>query len=152
MLDAALRYRASWNILRVTGLSSGRSLRGPKLTGDYSLGVRLNRLKGTGAYVIDRIAASRLATGMLPMKLPFDHAFDREWIYGLRAISIEPFPATQGDSGFRSSVQRGKRRPLSFARGVRWFATYPYQAFNEISRWVCRSWSYLGLLRVKAVG
>lgn len=140
VLSAAMLYSRQWNILRLTGLGKGRPARVATLLGDTSLCIGFARLKGTGAYVIDRLAARVLSTGLLPMRLPIDHAMDREWFFGLRAAYVLPFPASQLDAGFRSSIQRGQSLKLSFLR--RCLATYPYQAANELSRWVFRLFHY----------
>ena len=140
-IEAALQYSSAWNILRVTGLGRGRPVRLARLFGDYSLCVSLGRLKGAGAYVIDRVAATALLAGLLPMRLPYDHAFDREWFLGLRAAYITPFPASQSESDFLSSVQPGIYPKLSPAR--RWLTTYPYQVCNEMARWLFRGSHYL---------
>ncbi len=140
-LDGALRYSTCWNILRLTGLSSGHAAEIARLDGDYSLCINLGRMKGAGAYVLDRAAAKALLAGLLPMRLPFDHAFDREWFFGLRAASIQPFPSSQLESDFLSSVQPGTYPKFSERRRV--LTTYPYQAFNEITRWLFRSLHYV---------
>jgi glycosyl transferase, family 25 len=140
-LEAAMQYARSWNILRVTGLSRGRPVPLVRLCGDYSLCVSLGRLKGAGAYVIDRAAATAFLARLLPMRLPYDHAFDREWVVGLRAAYIIPFPASQIESPFLSSVQPGTYLRLSRTR--RTLTTYPYQVCNEIMRWFFRGAAYL---------
>ncbi len=140
-LETALRYARHWNILRLTGLSPGRPLSLVRLCGDYSLCVSLSRLKGTGAYVIDRAAATAFLARLLPMWLPYDHAFDREWVMGLRTVYISPFPASQTESDFLSSVQPGTHPRLSPTRRI--LTTYPYQASNEIIRWFFRSAAFL---------
>jgi glycosyl transferase, family 25 len=141
VLEEALRWRDSWNILRLTGLGTGHAVRVQELDGKYALCVNFGRLKGTGAYVVDRAAAEAIVARLLPMWLPWDHALDREWWQGLRAASIQPFPISQTDSGFKSSIQKTSRRPLE--RWRRWFTTYPYQVVNEISRWLSRSVSFV---------
>ena len=141
VLEAALRHRSSWNILRLTGLSAGHAVPVRPLGGGSALCVNFGRLKGAGAYVVDRAAATAFVAHLLPMWLPWDHAFDREWFLGLRAASVQPFPISQTDSGFKSSIQGGSKRPLPSCR--RWFTTYPYQAFNEICRGLFRSASFL---------
>jgi glycosyl transferase, family 25 len=141
VVQAALRHSKLWNLLRVTGLSEGVPWKVTQLTGEYSLCISLGRLKGTGGYVIDRHGAEVLSRKLLPMRLPIDHAMDREWFFGLRAMSIRPFPASQLERGFRSSIQRGKSLKLS--RWRRYLATYPYQIFNEASRWIFRGAHYL---------
>jgi glycosyl transferase family 25 len=147
VIEAAMAYARSWNILRVTGLSRGHPVRLARLLDDYSLCVSLGRLKGSGAYVIDRGAATALLSRLLPMRLPYDHALDREWFLGLRAAYINPFPASQIESPFLSSVQPGIYLKLSRTR--RTLTTYPYQACNEIMRWCFRGAAYL---RFKLLG
>lgn len=140
VLGWALRFSRQWNVLRLTGLGEGKPLRAAKLSGSHSLCVSFGRLKGSGAYVVDRVAAQALATYLLPMWLPFDHALDREWVYGLRAAYVLPFPCSQTGQGFPSSIQngnQGKQPPLG-----RWLRTYPYQAANEAARWLFRTLSY----------
>lgn len=140
-LAAGLECAAHWNILRLTGLSVGTPAKVAALGGGYSLCIGLGRLKGTGAYLIDRKGAQALSTGLLPMYLPFDHAIDREWVYGVTSAYVLPFPVSQVDSGFRSSIQVGRSLKLSKFR--RWQTTYPYQATNEISRLLFRGGHYL---------
>lgn len=136
VLESALSQRHSWNILRVSGLGRGTPLRVADLGKGYSLCVSLGRLKGCGAYVVDRQAAEVLARKLLPMRLPFDHAFDREWFFGLSAAYVLPLPVSQTGTTFRSSIQAGPNRKRSAWR--RALGTYPYQAANEALRWLCR--------------
>jgi glycosyl transferase family 25 len=136
VLDQALRHARSWNVLRLSGLSNGTPLKVAPLTAGHALYVSIGRLKGAGAYIVDRAAAKAFAAKLLPMWLPYDHAVDREWFYGLRAAVVLPFPVSQTESGFRSSIQAGKTRQLGKLR--RWATTYPYQVYNEICRWMFR--------------
>lgn len=143
VIAAALRYSHHWNILRLSALGSGHPIKVARLRGDYSLCGNLGRLKGSGAYLVDRRAAAALRAHLLPMYLPYDHALDREWRWGLRALCILPFPVSQTESDFLSSVQPGIYPRLSRTR--RCLTTYPYQACNELSRWVFRASHALGL-------
>ncbi|MGI8889875.1 MAG: glycosyltransferase family 25 protein [Chthoniobacterales bacterium] len=140
-LAAALQRSNQWNILRLTGLSAAHPMRVARLAGDRDLCVHFGRLKGAGAYVVDRTAARALLKRLLPMRLPFDHAIDREWRQGLTAASIFPFPVSQTESDFLSSVQPGTWPRLSRTR--RYLTTYPYQALNEVSRWFYRGFHAL---------
>ncbi len=141
VIEMALRHSRFWNILRLTGLGPGRAAKVVRLHAGYSLCVSLGRLKGAGAYLIDRTAAETFLARLLPMRLPFDHAVDREWFLGLRAAYISPFPASQTESAFLSSVQPGTYPKL--ARTRRCLTTYPYQAFNEVTRWTFRTSHYV---------
>lgn len=141
VLHKALQFSSSWNILRLTGLSSNAGLFLQKLTPSYSLSLQLGRLKGAGAYVVDRKAASSFLKGLLPIWLPWDHAFDREWVFGLKALSVTPFLISQTDEKFESAIQKNSQPKLSSLQ--RYLTTYPYQCFNEISRCFFRSVAWI---------
>jgi glycosyl transferase family 25 len=140
-LEAAMQYARHWNILRVATLGRGHPVKLARLSPEHFLCVNFGRLKGCGAYVVDRIAARALRSHLLPMRLPYDHAIDREWFLGLRAVCILPFPASQTETDFLSSVQPGIYPKLSETR--RWLTTYPYQALNEMTRWIFRAFQYV---------
>jgi glycosyl transferase, family 25 len=131
VLEAAIEYGQSWDILRICGFHNPHSVPYVKLVNDYSLSVTLTRFTGAGAYVLGRRGAEVLAKKLLPMKLPFDHAFDREWFYGLRAASITPRPVDQFRHNFKTQIVRTKFKLPWY---VRYLTVFPYQAFNETAR------------------
>lgn len=141
VLQSSLLLSKAWDILRLSSLGPGTSLTVCRLSVDYRLCVSFGRLNGSGAYVVNRAAASTFVQRLLPMWLPYDHAFDREWFYGLRAVYVLPFPCPQTESRFPSSIQPGGSIKLPEIR--RWLTTYPYQAFNEVMRWGFRATDYL---------
>jgi glycosyl transferase family 25 len=143
VLESLCRSCTHWDIARLSGLGKGSAIRAIPLRGPHYLCINLGRLKGAGAYVVSRRAAYALVRSLLPMKVPFDHAVDREWFCGLRAVSVQPFPISQTESGFRTSIQRGPARRLGGWR--RMISTYPYQAVNEMARWLFR---LLEILRI----
>jgi glycosyl transferase family 25 len=136
MLSSLMKTSFAWNIARLTGLSPGTPFRVAALAGGYDLNVQLGRLKGCGAYILDRKAAEIFVSNLLPMWLPWDHAADREWPFGLRAVSISPFPISQTEEEFPSAIQGNAQPRLS--SNTRWRTTYPYQIRNECSRWLHR--------------
>ncbi len=142
VLAKAFRFSKHWNILRLTGLSDGTPARVAQLGKDRHLCVSIGRMKGSGAYIVDRIAAKAFVKRLLPMWLPYDHAFDREWFYGLRTAYILPFPCSQVNRKFGSSIQTGTNGTGKLSSGRRWLTTYPYQVANEMSRWLFRGLSY----------
>ena len=140
-IESALLHARHWNVLRLTGLGTGQPLTIRKLASGFRLCISLGRVKGAGAYVVDRAAAAAFVQKLLPMWLPFDHAVDREWRFGLKAAYILPFPCSQTEAGFRSSIQTGKTGKTRSNR--RWLTTYPYQAGNEMTRWLFRTANFL---------
>lgn len=40
--------------------------------------------------MINRTAAQRYVQQLLPMQLPYDHAYDRGWVYGLKVRRVFP--------------------------------------------------------------
>lgn len=148
VLAEAMARSGQWNVLRLSGLGEGVPLAIAALGGTARLCVSLGRVKGAGAYVLDRKAAAALVRDLRPMWLPFDHAIDREWHQGLRAAYVLPFPFSQTDSGFRSQIQKGKTGKTGSNR--RWLTTYPYQAFNEMGRYLFRSVAYLRAKRAES--
>ncbi|MFZ4116306.1 MAG: glycosyltransferase family 25 protein [Chthoniobacterales bacterium] len=135
-ITAALEEKDSWNILRLTALCPGHPVVLKKITKDYSLSLQFGRMKGAGAYIVDRKAANAFMKHLLPMWLPWDHAFDREWFFGLKALGVTPFPISQTREHFPSTIQKNSQAKLSTFQ--RCCTTYPYQAFNEISRYLFR--------------
>ena len=120
----------------MSGLSRGKPLPVRKLSGGFTVCVNFGRTKGAGAYIVNRTAARRFVDHLLPITVPYDHAVDREWFWGLKAASILPFPISQTDRLFRSSIQHNSQQKLSRIR--RFGTTYPYQVFNELTRYVFR--------------
>lgn len=143
VVETALASSSLWNILRLSGLREGRACRLQQLSSHYFLTLHLSRLKGAGAYLIDRKAASILVKELIPMWLPWDHAIDREWIFDLRALAVAPFPVSQTDEKFESAIQKMSQPKLSSLQ--RCLTTYPYQALNELSRWGARGFYLLWL-------
>ncbi|MEI6323500.1 MAG: glycosyltransferase family 25 protein [bacterium] len=143
LLTALMKTSFAWNIVRLTGLSGGTPWKVVSLNREYSLNVQMGRLKGCGAYILDRKAAEAFVTGLVPMWLPWDHAADREWPFGLKAVSVSPFPISQTEEKFTSDIQGNSQPRLSSVE--RWRTTYPYQIGNEFSRWIHRGGYALGL-------
>lgn len=147
VLERAMARSGQWNVLRLSGLGEGVPLTVASLGEGARLCVSLGRVKGAGAYVLDRKAAAALVRTLRPMWLPFDHAIDREWHQGLRAAYVLPFPFSQTEAGFRSQIQKGKTGKMPSRS--RWLTKHPYRAFNELGRYLFRSW---GWLRAKWAG
>lgn len=131
IISAALAESGSWDILRLSTVNRGKKFIVKQLTSQRGLAVSLTREKGSGAYLINRRAALWLCQALVPMRLPYDIAFDLEYLSGLRGMFVSPIPISQ-EAGFPSNIQLGRSRfRLPWWKRL---TIYPYRAWLECSR------------------
>ncbi len=135
VLSNALCFKNHWDILRLSGFHDAKPQPIARLKHDYSLCVNLMYLAGTGAYLINRHAARVLSKRLLPMFLPYDHALDREWQWGLKSLCVNPLPIDQESHDFATQIQtRNSKAP--------WFKRYwtvaPFRAKTQWMRFIRR--------------
>lgn len=140
ILRSALEHRDCWDLVRLSGFHHSHPKPIRRLDQHHQLAVNMTRLCGTGAYLVHRNAAQKLIERLLPMSLPIDHALDREWEYGLKAVSIHPLPVDQQRIGFQSQLPAEQREKLPAWR--RYWTVFPYRAWNETCR-VSTRWAQI---------
>jgi glycosyl transferase family 25 len=136
LLQGAVSAAEDWDILRLSTVNSGKKYPFRRISPKRSLALALTREKGSGAYLINRRAAHWFVERLLPMQLPFDLAFDLEYLAGLRSVFVTPVPIGQ-DTGLPSQIQ-GKRRAFHLSRW-HYLTVQPYRAWLETSRLIIRS-------------
>lgn len=136
IVNGAIEAGDDWDILRLSSVNSGKKHVFRQISPRRSLAISLTREKGSGAYVINRRAATWFVTGLMPMRLPFDIAFDLEYFAGLKAAFVHPVPVIQ-DIGLVSQIQ-GHRRAFHLSRW-HYLSVQPYRAMLEATRLICRS-------------
>ncbi|TCR76723.1 glycosyltransferase family 25 protein [Rhizobium sp. BK376] len=135
IISASIAEGDLWDILRLSTVNRGRKFIAKQLTPQRALAVSLTREKGSGAYLINRRAATWLCRTLVPMCLPYDIAFDLEYLDGLRGMFVYPVPVSQ-EAGFPSTIQLGRCRfRLAWWQRI---TVYPYRAWLESSRLVLR--------------
>ena len=92
LLEGAAVHGGAWDMLRLTSSREGEFLPFAHLPEGSELAYNLKVLKNTGAYFVNRHAARCCVDKMLPMRIPYDVALDRDWDYGFRTACIVPFP------------------------------------------------------------
>jgi glycosyl transferase, family 25 len=92
LIEEAIKHSAHWDLLRLTSSRKGAFIKIAPLNDTYQLAYNTKVLKNTGAYLINRNAAERCIKYLLPMRLPYDVALDREWDCGFKTACITPFP------------------------------------------------------------
>jgi len=143
LLEAALAHGDCWDVLRLSTVGRDRVVPVIALDAKSSLGVILTRCKGAAAYMVNRRAAAAFRRRLLPMRLAWDIAFDLEFLQGLRAAAITPFPVIADD-----------RMPTQIQVAInsyklpywRYATVFPYRAAVETARVAMRSLLFARLL------
>jgi glycosyl transferase family 25 len=136
LLNQVLKHHSRFDMLRLSGAHKGTPIKILKLNDSYNLCCNYTRQTGAGAYLLNRYAASKILKHLLPMWLPYDHAFDREWLWGVKSMCIDPMPVKQ-NNGFESQINASQSYKLPFLK--RYITVFPYRAWNEICRFLFRS-------------
>ncbi|WP_431053332.1 glycosyltransferase family 25 protein [Roseateles sp. L2-2] len=141
LLNEIIRHADSWDLLRLTTVNTGPKLAYRRLNSGRSLAIALLREKGAGAYVINRRAAAWISD-LIPMRLPFDLAFDLEYLSGLRSAFVTPVPLRQSEEPV-SQIQID----LAAYKYSRWryLTVMPVRTGLEIARFALRLSRYVRL-------
>ncbi len=92
VLESLYDCQHEWDLVKLSGVHRAGPVAVRSLAAQTSLCVALTRCTGSSAYIINRHAAQQLAAGLLPMRIPFDHEFDRAWHYGFKLRVAQPWP------------------------------------------------------------
>lgn len=135
LIQESLKHKDRFDLLRLSGLHHGHSVNMISLSEKFSLACNLTRQTGAGAYLINRHAAKQFLKKLKPMWLPYDHAFDREWVLGLDTMSINPMPILQNVT---TESQINATNDYKLPR-VKRISVFFFRFYNEISRAVFRT-------------
>lgn len=128
LMDAPTR----WDLAKLSGYHSGRPVALSSLPDGHALCVPLTKYSGSNAYLINRRAAAIYREQLLPMDLPYDHAFDRAWRYGIKYRMVTPALCLPDESGtLPSTISVSAQLRLPWYRR---FSVVAYRAGNELSR------------------
>jgi glycosyl transferase family 25 len=119
-LQALADHSADWDLVKLSGVHRGTPVTTTELNGNCRLVAMLSKCTGASAYVINRIAVQNMTSRLLPMRLPFDHEYDRGWYWGLKVRSLLPYVALH-DQQVVSTINFPTDRNMRF----RWFRRLP---------------------------
>ena len=131
VLHALASEAAHWDLVKLSGVHRGSPLALRPLAGAHRLCVTLSAYTGSSAYVVQRTAAEVYARGLLPMKVPYDHEFDRGWHWGLQVRAVFPAPCLH-DQGNDSTIE--KPRGHQKLRGLARWPAYGWRLGNGLAR------------------
>lgn len=138
-----------WDMVKLERHRQGHVLPLRTLRAPYSLGAMLTRMSGSAAYLVNRRAAEAYLAHLLPLEVPFDHAFDRGWALDIRVRVVSPSPARAFDSvnGAPSSIAT---QAFQKVRGFQKLPVLGWRAKTETARVACAVVAYLSSRRPRA--
>ena len=125
LITEAISHAKYWDLLRLSSSRVGKYIKITDLQFDSSLAYNTRVLKNTGAYMINRRAAKACVEKMLPMRLPFDVALDRDWDLGFKTACVIPYPVTCED--FVTQINKAKR--------IRRYRSTTFHLFHILTRY-----------------
>lgn len=131
VLERLMAARERWDMVKLSAIHSGTPWGVLDVGQGHQLGVMFSRCTGSSAYAINRAAAQRYAEQLLPMQLPYDHAYDRGWVYGLKVRRVFPEVCVHDDQVESTIGNPGPSRKFAWNR--RW-PTYAHRLGTELRR------------------
>lgn len=119
-----------WDLVKLSGVHRGTPLKLQAIDQAHDLVVMLSKCTGASAYVLNRRAAEVLAPALLPMRIPFDHEFDRAWHWGIKTCAVWPYPCHH-DQVVASTINYEDRPRRRFA----WYRRLPTYAWRIGNAW-----------------
>ena len=119
-IDDLLNNKELWDINLFEIHHSGMPLSIKKLSNYRDLSIYLARVSHAGAYIINRKAAKNMLEKALPIIMPVDHYFTRNWELDLKFTGIEPRIVRQsfGDSDI-SKTDKMEEESVGFVRSIK---------------------------------
>lgn len=132
VINALLEQPQAWDLVKLSGMHSGTPVKAQKLLSGQDLCIALSSYTGASCYLVNRYAAERMSKRLLPMSLPYDWAYDRGWLLGLKVRIVMPAPCQH------SFVMGSELHPKGIIRkNFPWYrrtSTYMWRLTNEINR------------------
>lgn len=135
VLDSLVTCRHLWDVVQLSGRHHGAPVAQLRLTRRCNLVAHMFQRTCAAGYIVNRKAARRYVAGLLPMAVPFDHEFDRAWVYGIKFRGVRP-QCVHGQShddtldSQCSVILNVGRKKVWWKRG----SVLLYRAVNEVAR------------------
>nr|WP_301334546.1 glycosyltransferase family 25 protein [Variovorax dokdonensis] len=126
LLSRLISLNDEWDVVKLSSFHSGTPVRIEDLSEHYALAVPLSRLMNSNSILFNRRAAEVLVERLLPMQLPYDHALERAWLFGLKLRTVTPSPCPS-DTNLVSTI--GDRQRLKLFK-LRWYRRGPAMIFR----------------------
>ena len=118
VLDELLPQADAWDVVKLESRHWGMPVTIRRLGKSRRLVAYTQRSTGSTAYVLNRKAAEAYTRRLLPMRVPYDHAFDQVWRYGIRMRGVLPRPVHSAGLGSDIGYQTREVSRRAFSRRV----------------------------------
>lgn len=146
-VQRAIGLARFWDVLRLSSVNSDRTVPAFRLDEQSWLGVSFTRSKGAAAYLLNRRAATKFSRLLRPMRLAYDIAFDLEFVAGLKALAVTPFPVVSDERDVTQIQINIRKHKLP---AWRYLTVFPFRAVVETVRVPLRMRLYASTL-IRAV-
>ncbi len=139
VLQGLMSHPTRWDMVKLSAVHRGTPQPVLEVAPGHQLAVMLSRVTGSSAYLINRKAAESYlhpTTGLLPMQLPYDHAYDKGWHFGLKVRLVTPTPCGHDDQVASTIGAPGQGAPRRKFHWTKRLSTYRYRLGNELRRLV----------------
>lgn len=126
IISELVEKKWAWDIVKFSAFHSGTPLRIEPIGDQSFLSIPLSRVMNANNILYSRAAAEKLLDVLDPMQLPFDHALERAWLFGLRLRVISPYPCS-ADTGHPSTIAHPEDYRLV------WYKRLPCMGFRLIT-------------------
>jgi glycosyl transferase family 25 len=137
VLRGLVQHAHRWDMVKLSAVHRGTPQPVLEVAPGHQLAVMLSRVTGSSAYLINRKAAEAYlhpAHGLLPMRLPYDHAYDKGWYFGLKVRLVTPTPCGHDDQVASTIGAPGQGAPRRKFHWTQRLSTYRYRLGNELRR------------------
>lgn len=137
VLQGLMQHPERWDMAKLSAVHRGTPQPVLQVSPGHHLAVMLSRVTGSSAYLINRKAAESYLhpqQGLLPMSLPYDHAYDKGWAFGLKVRLVTPTPCGHDDQVASTIGAPGPGTPRRKFHWTKRLPTYGYRLGNELRR------------------
>lgn len=104
---------AKWEIVKLFVSHPGQQILRTKLTDQHDLTSLVTQSGSAACYMLTKPAAARLLPFLRPVRLPYDHIFDRNFGHGLKLRAVNPAPVARtgvpSTIGYKRNKGAGKQ-------------------------------------------
>jgi glycosyl transferase family 25 len=122
-----------WDLIKLSGMHSGTPLKVLRLDQTpYAIAVATTSYTGASCYLINKKAARIMVEALLPMRLPYDLAYERGWEFDLKIRMVTPAPCEHSfDMGTVIHQAGVIRANFHWSKRLR---TYAWRIKNDLQR------------------